>query len=172
MRTDRVGYEAQVLRGAAVVSVVLGLCGYLLFAALASGLARIGGRYFTIYAYTNYVGSFICAAAGTYASGIVKSSALRRFGRSERGRPPRWSRAVSNSPRWLRLASNFATASMVVYSAAVLLETWHRQDSFNVGKLAALFSAFCAALAWGSAVALTSAAAWQRDAGEREADWS
>jgi hypothetical protein len=116
--------------------------------------------YAIIMGYGIFPGSLLCAAAGTYATGVAKARALLRYGRASTGKAPRWDRVVEPCPLWIRRVAKLVLVAMLLYAALVWLETWHSRDSFNVTKLAALFSVFAAALAWNSAVSLLAAANW------------
>ena len=97
---------------------------------------------------------------GVYAAGVAKAHALQFFGRTGEGKPPRWNCVLGPCPLWLRRTSRIVFIAMLLYAAVVWLQAWHRRDSFNVVKLAALFAAFAAAISWSSAVSLLAAANW------------
>ena len=151
--------RSQIMRGASVAAIAVGSAAAVFAIGLTFSLVP-KGYYTIILGYSIYIGSLSCAALGVYATGVAKAHALRLFGRTGDGRLPRWNRVVGPCPLWLRRASRIAFVAMLLYAAVIWLQTWHRRESFNVAKLAALFSAFAAALSWNSAVSLAAAANW------------
>ncbi len=156
---DATRIQSQIFRGAGVASVLIGAVAFVLGAACAFGSAPVG---ITAYAaaVAIYAAALICGIAGAAATGTAKRYALLRFGRGADGRSPRWGQVVSPCPRWVRWTFRAALAVMLAYAALIWLQTWRNAGSMNAEKIAALFSAFAAAVACNGAVAFFAAAGW------------
>lgn len=151
--------KIQMLRGGCAAAIAVGTAATVL--AVGFAFLVLPESYYTVTAgYGIYTGSILCAGAGAYATGIARAHALRRFGLSGAGKPPRWARVIGPCPAWLRWLSRGVLGLVLLYAAVVWLQTWQRQDSFSAEKLAALFAAFAAALSWNSAAILLAAANW------------